>query len=237
MKWGDKYPARYVNILHAMVRRHLRLPHRFVCFTDDAEGLDPGIEHRPLPPVRLPGGPERGWRKLGVFAKRLADLEGTALFLDLDVVLLDSMDALFELAPGEFHIIRDWQHRGRITGNSSVFRFEVGAHADVLAAFEHDAAGVRRRFRNEQAFLSQALHERGRLRYWPDEWCRSFKRHCVPQGPLAWVRAPRPPAEAKIIVFHGRPNPPEAARGQSGKPLRFWRAAPWIETHWRLDEA
>jgi len=33
MKWGDKFPAEYVNRLYAMVARNLSDEFRFVCFT------------------------------------------------------------------------------------------------------------------------------------------------------------------------------------------------------------
>ena len=43
MKWGKKYGPEYVNRLHSMVSRHLTIPHRFVCLTDDKTGLNAGI--------------------------------------------------------------------------------------------------------------------------------------------------------------------------------------------------
>ncbi|MFM8903690.1 MAG: glycosyltransferase, partial [Verrucomicrobiota bacterium] len=62
MKWGTKYGPEYVNRLRSMVRRHLRMPHRFVCLTDSSAGLDPDIECFPIPSLELPAGaPERGW--------------------------------------------------------------------------------------------------------------------------------------------------------------------------------
>ena len=44
MKWGTLYTAEDVNRLARQVDRHLARPHRFICFTDDAQGLAPGIE-------------------------------------------------------------------------------------------------------------------------------------------------------------------------------------------------
>ena len=43
MKWGDRYPAAYVNCLWAMVRRNTRRPTRLVCYTDDATGIAPDV--------------------------------------------------------------------------------------------------------------------------------------------------------------------------------------------------
>ena len=73
MKWGTKYGPEYVNRLHSMVRRHLTIPHRFVCLTDNRDGLHAEIETFPIPSLELPAGaPERGWTKLVSFSRRSA---------------------------------------------------------------------------------------------------------------------------------------------------------------------
>jgi len=121
MKWGVKYSPNYVNILAGMVRRHLHLPHRFVCFTENPQGLDSRIEVRPLPKMELPGHlPERGWRKLSVLGEQLADLQGRALFLDVDVLILDDLEPFFTY-PGEFLIVHEWGFRDKVIGNSWSF--------------------------------------------------------------------------------------------------------------------
>jgi hypothetical protein len=180
MKWGTKYGPDYVNRLYAMVRRHLSGDFNFVCLTDDAEGIRSEVQCLPIPPLDLnvpDGQPDRAWKKLTTFESDLHGLRGTALFLDLDVVVVGSLDAFFE-QPGEFLIIHDYARpwrTERITGNSSVYRFELGAHADVLAHFRANMDKVQTEFRNEQAYLSAFLHAKGKLQYWPDAWCPSFK--------------------------------------------------------------
>ena len=93
MKWGTKYGADYVNRLYNMVKRHLTLPFKMVCLTDRTEGIDPNVQCFPIPPLDLPAGsPERGWNKLSTFEPDLYGLTGNALFLDLDVVIVDNID-------------------------------------------------------------------------------------------------------------------------------------------------
>jgi hypothetical protein len=234
MKWGVKYGPEYVNKLRAMVRRHLARPHRFVCFTDDVTGLDlaAGIEAPPLPPMDLPPDKERGWRKLSTFAAPLADLRGSVLFLDVDVVIVGGLDVFFD-RPGPFHIIHDWAKPWRITGNSSVYRFEAGAHPDLLAEFLPNIDRVKREVRNEQEYLTREMHRRGLLSYWPAEWCVSFKHNCLPVFPLNYLQIPRIPRGARIVVFHGHPNPDEAVAGRGHGLLRHVRPTPWIAEHWR----
>ena len=232
MKWGAKYGPEFVNKLHSMVRRHLARPHRFVCFTDDPGGLAPGIETKPLPAMDLPPGKERGWRKLSTFTKPLADLAGPVLFLDIDVVIVDSIDCFFK-HPGEFCIIHDWQKPWRVMGNSSVYRFEAGAHPDIFDYFMRNIERVKSEVRHEQAYLTREIHKQGRLTYWPAEWCVSFKYGCMPRFPLNYLFTPKIPAGARIVVFHGLPNPDEAVVGKGRGIIRHVRPTPWINEHWR----
>jgi hypothetical protein len=236
MKWGTAYGAEDVNTLYRMVQRHLSLPHRFVCFTDDPTGLLPGIEHFPLPEVSVPRWlHERGeaWLKLGTFVNPLADLSGTALFLDLDIVIVDRIDGFFEY-PGEFCIIHNWTHPHRIVGNSSVYRFEVNGLDWVLQRYHSDPEGAKREYRTEQAFLSHQLADAGRkLTYWPEGWCVSFKKHCLPPRLLAPFFVARKPKGARIVVFHGHPKPDEAIRGEWKGRWRAMRPARWLADHYR----
>ena len=125
IKWGDKFGSEYVNSLYKMVEKKLTIPHRFVCFTDNPEGFMDGIEVRPLPVLNDEGLPEKAWKKLGLFTDELADLEGEALFLDLDVVIRDNIDCFFE----------------------------------------KEGKDIRQRYKNEQAFLSHQMNDKGLLKY------------------------------------------------------------------------
>lgn len=72
MKWGTLYSSADVNRLAAQVARHLDRPHRFICFTEDATGLDARVEAMPLPELGLPPGrSDTRWRKLALFRRDL----------------------------------------------------------------------------------------------------------------------------------------------------------------------
>jgi hypothetical protein len=238
MKWGALYGPHYVDRLASMVRRHLARPHRFLCFTDDPAGLDPRVETAPLPPIRLaPEHAMKPWRKIGLFNPTLADLTGPTLFLDLDLVVVGALDPFFDHEPGKFCIIHNWTHPDRIVGNSSVYRFEPGADSYVLERF-HSRPHQHwiDTYRNSQTFLSHSVND---MRYWPEGWCVSFKKHCLPRGLRAWIEPARAPDGARIVVFHGSPNPDDALAGRWPEP-EWWkrpfkrlRPAPWIAEHWR----
>ena len=239
MKWGTPYGPEYVNRLYGMVARNLRRPFRFVCLTDDETGVRKEVECAPIPEIRIdPAYKDFAWRKLVLHRPGLAGLEGTALYFDLDVVIVGPLDPFFEHRPGDFCIIHNWTHPKDIVGNSSVFRFEIGAQADVLDLYETGSTQHWiDQYRNEQRFLSHALG-RDRLTYWPPAWCVSFKRHCLPRWPMNFLKTARMPAKPHVVVFHGRPRPHEAVVGEwpaRGRKRLYKHVRPvwWLRDYWQ----
>jgi len=242
MKWGTKYGPEYVNRLYGMVRRHLTGDFRFICLTDDSSGIRSEVQCLPIPALHLqlaPGQRDGAWKKLTTFDAAFCKqhgLQGTALFLDVDVVIVGALDDFFTHAD-PFLIIQDyprwWRFGRRITGNSSVYRFELGAHADVLDYFRAHMDAVQAQHRNEQTFLSHFLHQQGKLAYWPPAWCPSFKYHSIPPWPANYWRAPGIPLDARILIFHGECNPHDALAGRRNRRGGFIRPAQWIAEHWR----
>ena len=233
MKWGKKYGPDYVNKLYGMVSRNLSLPFVLTCFTDDGEGINPDIRVCELPQLTLPdNSPERGWNKLSTLQSDLGGLSGEVLFLDLDVVIVGSIDELFTY-PADFAIIKDSKLKRTVTGNSSVYRFRIGEHEDILTSFKNNFQTIKTLHRNEQAYLSLEIHKKNMLSYWPEAWCPSFKYHCMKPWPFSYFRDPIIPKDAKIIIFHGHPEPHEAIAGITHKWYRPVRPTAWITEYWQ----
>ncbi|MEM9224287.1 MAG: hypothetical protein AAGB11_18060 [Pseudomonadota bacterium] len=238
MKWGTAYGADYANTLYSMVARHTQRPLRFVCFTDDTNGLDPRIEPRPLPPIQLPKSHEwKAWRKIALTQPDVGGLEGDVLFLDLDVVVTGSIDDFFDHSPASSYcVIENWTQSGSGIGNTSVFRLRVGAHQEVFDTLMADPAGTVAKFPNSQTFQSRTISSHV---FWPAPWCVSFKHGLLPKFPMNFVRTARLPSNAKVICFTGYPNPDHARDGIW--PEKTWykrlrkhvRPTPWIAEHWR----
>jgi len=230
IKWGDLYGPEFVNKLYSMVKRNITREFRFVCITDDVNGIDASIETLPIPEICMPADrPRSGWKKLAVFSEQLGDLSGKTLFLDLDVVIVDNIDALFDYSE-KFTIIENWTQKGRGIGNSSVFCYRIGEHVDVLKHYEEHMDDVINEYGNEQIYLSKRI---GDINYWPEQWCRSFKFHSIPKGFLRYFLTPKIPEGCKILAFHGHPNPDQAAVGNyGGRILKYFKPARWIEKYW-----
>ncbi|MCV6605333.1 MAG: glycosyltransferase, partial [Porticoccaceae bacterium] len=99
--------------------------------------------------------------------------------------------------------------------------------------FQHNFDQVKNSFRNEQAYLSDEVNQRGELSFWPPEWCVSFKYDCVAPWPLGYFQTPSAPAGSKILIFHGHPLPDEAIDGVTHKWYRPIRPCPWLKEYWK----
>ena len=246
MKWGHKFEPDYVNNLYHMVKRNITLPFRFICMTEVPEGIEAGVEIRPLPEFEEP--PRElspfclNWRKLALFDETVYDLKGKILFLDLDVLVIDNIDCFFSFSD-KLAIIENWSQPNRMIGQSSVFCFEMGTCTRLLEKYRHHRDEVLRNHRTEQVYITRELGK-DHFDYFPDSWCKSFKMHCMPGGLLnSFLTPTKIPPGAKIIVFHGNPNPPDALAGRWGKHVpwfkKFYKTVKptrWIAEHWHADD-
>ena len=227
MKWGTKYTSNDVNVLHSMVKRHLTIPYRFVCLTDDSTGVSKEVECFDMPQIAKDLSP---WRKLGMFSEKIGDLSGKALFLDLDIVIIENIDCFFMFS-NKFTIIENWTQKGRGIGNSSVYCYTVGAHTDVIQYYRDNVEEVTNKYSNEQIYLSRKI---GDIDYWPANWCKSFKKHCIPMYIVRYFVTPAKPKAVKIVVFHGNPKPIDAIKGGFfGSIWKYIKPTRWIEENWR----
>ena len=241
MKWGTLYPADYVNVLFNACRRHISGSFRFVCLTDDASDFLPEIEHFGIPDIglsveewRLPG----IWPKLAIYQPDLYGLRGRCLFIDLDMMVFDGVGDLFDYGQGL--VATDmgpaWETPPRDGPGkqvaTSIFAFDFGAEAQILEAFTRDKDAAMKRFQNEQDFVG--AHAKS-LDYFPPGWVLSFKRHLRQPVGLDLVLPPkRPPADCKVLAFHGRPRPADLLRPDA----RFWDTFPHLgfgQVGWMVD--
>ncbi|QYK40136.1 MAG: hypothetical protein KF887_11815 [Paracoccaceae bacterium] len=240
MKWGELFPAAYVNVLFRAASAHLAPGFRFICLADSAQGLAPGIQAAPIPDIGLTPGQIAApgvWRKLALFHPSVAALApgARALFIDLDMMILGPL-APFFAADSAIVLLdtgRDWRPREAVQPSTGVFAFTLGEQQQILHAFQADPSAAMARFRNEQDFV--AAHATG-VSLWPTGAVISFKRHLVRRYCRDLFLAPHePPAGPAILAFHGDPRPadlmrkglwgrfPHLGRGPVGWMLHYWQ--------------
>lgn len=245
MKWGTAFSPDYVNVLHNACRKAMRKPFRFVCLTDDPTNLMASIETYPIPDIGLQ--PQewyrRGaWPKIGLFDESLHGLRGRGLFIDLDMMILRDLDAFFDHDRTFVGIDAgpDWG-RGGATARSElgtgIFAYDLGKYGQIPTTFRQSKDQVFNTLRNEQRFVAGQMPQ---VDYWPEGWVISFKRSLRRPLGLDLVLQPGlPPADAKVIAFHGKPRPIDLMRG---KP-RFWDRFPhmgngrvqWMADYWKSN--
>ncbi len=230
-KWGRQYGPEYVNRLQAAVARNLRLPHRFVCVTDDASGLASSVTvvQDPADHAGMRAGSRSCYRRLRMFDARWArrELGDAVLHLDLDTVVVGDVTPLVDR--GEDLVVWN-QPKARIplangyAYNPSVMLLRTGTHTAVWDEFHADpeattsAARLARWFGTDMAVINLHLQTRP-----PGTWGET-------DGVLSWyvhIRggAGSLPSGARIVNFHGGMD---EGPGDPGMQRRF----PWITEHW-----
>ncbi len=240
MKWGTLYGPEYVNVLYSACRRAMRQPFRFVCLTDDPAGLAEGVESFPIPDIGLQPKHWRGggWPKFAVFKADLYGLKGRALFIDLDMVILRDLDALFDLPDplitlGSGKNWRPGREEAADEVMTSVFAFTLGENQYLIDGLMTDLDALVAKHGYEQAALGALARS---MAFFPPRWVISFKRHLRRPVILDLMLEPKmPPETAKIIAFHGEPRPldlvrpgwwgelPHVGRGNVSWMVRYWR--------------
>ncbi len=258
IKWGNKYTPDDVNKLYAAICRNTSYDIRFFCFTEQKDGLSPEIIRQPLPNLDMPQelifGNHR--KASGLCDDNLAGLYGQRVFFfDLDSLIVGNLDALFDYPEGDkFYAINDWAHRhgkkANKIGQASCYSWVVGTLGYIKAYYEQHPEEVKARFgtATQQYVSAKVIEKYGKLNFWPDEWFKSFRFHCLPHPLLRYILAPKMPnqPELKMIAFHGEPGIPEALRGiwstnpKSDKYPRGWkklykhvRPSLWIADYWK----
>lgn len=228
LKHGVKYSSDYVNKLYNMVKRHCTLPFEMYCLTDDPRYIDPDIHI-----LELPKSLEGWWCKPFMFASELP-LEGTVLYMDLDVVLAGNIDKLFTYQPHHWCTIRDFTRVMRPKYNkynSSIVRFNAGTMNWAWEDFSSAPKMHQRRYHGDQDWLFDAAQRNVPAMLFPDSWVQSWKwevrssREWAPGGmrgnrTFKTIETVTPRPECCVCVFHGDPNPENCQD-------------PWVVDNWR----
>ena len=214
VKTGTKYDADYVNKLQAMVQKNLEnIEHRFICITDDTEGLNPDMYY-------LQALHDGWWAKMQVFDESqyidsiFKDGE-PILFLDLDTIIVKDIAELvvwgmIALESVDLVILEDFNRPDGY--GSAVLMLYANSLLSVYANFVLDEDEIIKHYtgRNEgdQQYLEKVIPD---VAFWPREWILSYKVDGLHTQPV--------PDTAKIVCFHG---PPKNHEVDDGWVKRLW---------------
>jgi hypothetical protein len=236
LKWGSKYPTSDVNQLYSMVKRNLSTPFEFYCITEDAEGLLEEVNVLPLYDGSLIG----WWHKLSIFRKEFYGLSGTALFLDLDIVITANLDELLLFQPGRTCSIQDKGGSKWNVINSSVVRYEIGELDYVWQGFLYNQKWIMENMHGDQDWLGLVVPS---VEVYPSSWIVSYKKDCnsrgwkklghlgewlMKKGYLKPTGEAVLPKKSKVVIFHGKPDPIDVVNTS----YKQWKKATWIKQFW-----
>ena len=118
IKWGNKYSAEYVNNLYGMIKRKYTRRFKFVCYTDEPEGLDKNIIVRSIPHVK-PLHPDYWFGRENFCWDRAKFLlfnshhwlktKGPFCYMDLDVVIQNNIDDIYDYAFTPHMLYTNWE--------------------------------------------------------------------------------------------------------------------------------
>src|SRR5512146_2662813 len=202
VKWGSRYSAEYVNILADMVLRNLPsgFACKFICFTDNPDGIDSSIEPRALPPGLI-----GWWNKLYLFSADAFSAGERVLYFDLDTVIASDLDEIVSYS-GKFGILSDPYHPQHY--NSSCMMWTAGDFPRVWTDWIEQ--GKPELPLGDQQWIERKISGADFLQnVFPGSF-QSYKAHCYPF----------PPMGTRVIYFHGEPKPHDCECAWVG---RIWK--------------
>jgi len=207
-KWGTKFPAYYVNRLYRAIERNVTVPFKFICFTEDPEGID--CETRPfLEPLPY------WWYIIGLMNPK-HNFQDRVVYFDLDTVIIKNIDKLITVDAPIVTIQDFYRPKGLQTAYIS-YTPEAGAPIwDCLARkYKPETYDKLLKFPGgTNAFLEKTTKFNVvKLQDLFPGACVSYKVH---------VQNKQLPEEAKIVFFHGKPMPHEV-----------WGMHPWMVENWK----
>ena len=224
--YRSTFPPSTVNTLRAMVARHYPHPHRFICVTDDATGMDPEIEivhdFADFAQLPSPNGVQHPscYRRLRLFHPHAAQWFGERFVsLDLDMVITGDLAPIWN-RPEDFVMCGDTNPRTFYNGSMLLLR--AGARSKVWTTFDprHSPRLARSsgQFGSDQGWISHCLGG-GEAKWTTADGVYSFRNHILK------TPARNLPKGAKVVIFHGAVDPWNAQA----------QALPWVREHYRRD--
>lgn len=218
VNYGTKYKPTYVQNLYNMVKRHLTVPHKFICFTDQPyvrKQIKGDVEFRQFKKHNLKG----YWNKLQLFSPS-SKLEGPTLYMDLDVVIKGNIDCFANFGDDETTgVMRDFGQPDTWY-NSSILKFNNKTVSYIWDEYDKDPALYQKQ-QGDQNVITNFVKGKETTKIFPDEWTQSYKwldRSRTRFHREKWTFEELP--SAKVAIFHGSPNPHESVEE-------------WVKKHWQ----
>ena len=224
---GDKFDVNlHVRQIHENLQQYCT-DFRLTVFTDQHTAI-PYARTIHLPNWNLVGPRRLWWYKMYMFAQH--EWSGPVLYMDLDTIIIGTIDKFWDYEPGTFCILQDFNRqfqRQYPISNTSVMRFDPGTTLPMYEQFADNPEKYMRQFRGDQDYVTDWFKHNTGKTWWPREWAMSYKWELQHGGcKTGGLDVVYPddyyypdveeivPPECSIVVFHGKPGPYETVFGK-----------------------
>lgn len=212
---GTAYDWSYVTRLHSMLSRHLSNGVRLHVYTEADRAVPSHMVKHELANWNIHGPKQAWWYKMQLFNSE--HYQGSLLYFDLDVVIVQSLDWIDALPQDQFYAVRDFKHLWRNTNydvNSSVMRWNTEQFDHVWQGFKAQSLRtVMKLYRGDQDYISVAIPQTQR-QFFPSTQIQSYRWQCLDGGYDFKRRKHHNPGagtsltdQTSVMVFHGQPKP------------------------------
>lgn len=228
---GDLYDWVYVDRLYNMLQANSKHIIQMHVFTEDSRDVPaPYIKHSLVEWPGIAGPKKSWWYKMQMFNPE--NNLGRVLYLDLDTIIVGSIDWAWELSDRYFWAIRDFKHLWRTSWsgiNSSVMIWDSDKFNWIWKDFtSKNINALIQQFHGDQDYLNSILDEKKR-RFFQHDFVKSWRWEAKDGGLNVNTRLYNKPNSGttidpatKILVFHGNPKPHEITD-------------PVIEKFWKIN--
>lgn len=215
---GDAYNWQYVERLHHMLSRHLTPQVRLHVYTEaDRPVPAPMIKHE-LTPWEIAGPKRAWWYKLQLF--NAAHHSGPMLYFDLDTVIVNNIDWIWQQPLKYFWAIRDFKYlwNPNSTGlNSSIMWWDTRHYDALWQMFCYDDLfKVMSQYRGDQDYITAKIRKEEQ-RFFDPRRVKSWRWQALDGGYNFQTKKYRTPGtgtyidpDATVLIFHGNPKPAES---------------------------
>ena len=205
------YTSEHVNIMKNMLDRHGCEYDNFVCISDQTEGMPSDIELIAIQDIPQHEG---WWAKIETFNPKLP-VTGDNLYIDLDCVVVDNLDCMWDYMPGEpvklYNVSDFYANAVGHKYNSSVIRYRISDFTYIWEHYHTDYAQIQRKYFHGDEQYTSNLDNNSKC--FPKEWIINYEHTILQKGLHHMVSlktditASEIPKDVKIIVFTGGHKP------------------------------
>jgi hypothetical protein len=213
--YGSAYSWAYVERLYNMLSRHLSPTVKLHVYTQ-ADCAVPGhmIKHV-LTEWPIAHASRAWWYKIQLFNP--THHSGPLLYFDLDTVIVDNIDWIWQHPTRYFWAVKDFKYLWRPTStdiNSSIMWWDTNQHRHVWDNFAtQNLTQVMSQYRGDQDYISARIDYNQR-RFFDTDKVKSWRWQCLDGGYNFDKKRHFKPGtgtkfdeQTSVLIFHGKPKP------------------------------